>query len=64
VRASEKKHILNIPNRPLLDDKISITQQQAISIHWLTVMAKETIKSTEEAITEIDHSLAIAQKEM
>jgi hypothetical protein len=46
-----------------LDDKISDTQQQAFSIHWLTVMAKETSKPTEEAVTEIDHSLAIAQNE-
>ena len=30
---------------------------------WLTVMAKESSKSTEEAITEIDHNLAIMQKE-
>jgi hypothetical protein len=43
-----------------LDDKISDTQQQANSIHWLIVMAKESSKSTEEAaITEIDHNLAI-----
>jgi hypothetical protein len=94
VRASDKS-TLSYPNRPLLDEKISGIQQRANSIHWLSVMAKESSKSTEEAImneenrqnlagiskidrnsaithssksteeaiTEIDHNLAIMREE-